>query len=204
MILKALYLPLLNSKLQSQYEKALSNLRDKQSRLNYLSSFFETTKKKIEAAQQKIMECEKKLIDDEARSSFTLIPFFSNSMIYGKSSCVYVAILNFDQNHLRSIKLFNDLYFFNFYIEKKIDTSMEKLRKKYIRKQTKFKQVNKLRNTNSWMISNWQPTIRRRVRSGHEVIVTIESPTESHHTADTINFNNDDEEEDNWSDISVL
>lgn len=86
MILKALYL----SKLQSQYEKALSNLRDKQCRLNYLSSFFETTKKKIEAAQQKIMECEKKLIGDEARSSFTypFLLFFLKSMISGKSSRV--------------------------------------------------------------------------------------------------------------------
>jgi energy-converting hydrogenase A subunit M len=73
--LKAPFLFLLHSKLQSQYDKVLSNLRDKQLRLNYLSSFFETTKKKIEAAQQKIMECEKKLIDDEARSSFN--PFMS-------------------------------------------------------------------------------------------------------------------------------
>jgi hypothetical protein len=36
------------------------------------------------------MECEKKLIGDEAKSSFTFIPFFFsfNSMIGGKSSRV--------------------------------------------------------------------------------------------------------------------
>jgi phage terminase large subunit-like protein len=64
-----------------------------------------------------------------------------------------------------------------------------------------------LRNTNSWVISNWQTSMReRKARSGHEITVTIESPTESQHLENVINFNNDDndDEEDNWSDITVL
>lgn len=86
---------------------------------------------------------------------------------------------------------------------------MEKLRKKYHRKQSLFKQGKKLHNSSSWVISNWQPSVMsRRVRSGHEITVKIESPPiESHHSTDTISFNNDDDDnddEDNWSDISVL
>ena len=55
-------------KLQRQYEKVLSNLKNKQSKLSYLSSFFETITIKIEAAKQKIIEDEQKLIEDEERS----------------------------------------------------------------------------------------------------------------------------------------
>lgn len=66
-----------NRKLQRQYEKVLLNLKNMQSKLNYLSSFFETTKTKIEAAQQKIKEYEKKLIEDEDRSMLHFIIFFT-------------------------------------------------------------------------------------------------------------------------------
>lgn len=93
---------------------------------------------------------------------------------------------------------------------------MDKLKRKYNRKNLALKQVqqanfqNKFSHPTSWAIANWNTSIKRRAKSGHEITVTIESPTESQtstqHSTDTIDFNNDDDddEEDNWSDTTTI
>lgn len=56
------------SDLQKDYEECIRQLRLKQARLNYLSSFFESTVQKIEAAKKLVDEHDKKLKDAERRS----------------------------------------------------------------------------------------------------------------------------------------
>lgn len=56
------------SELQNEYEQVLKDLKLKQARLNYLSSFFETTSKKLDAVKQEIRNRDKKLKEAENRS----------------------------------------------------------------------------------------------------------------------------------------
>lgn len=57
------------SNLVEQYENVLLKLKEKQDRLDYLSSFFETTRQKIEAVKLKIDEDETKLKEMEDKSN---------------------------------------------------------------------------------------------------------------------------------------
>lgn len=56
------------SDLQERYEQLLQNLKVKQSRLKYLSSYFETTKQSIEAAKKNLEDRDVMLKEAEERS----------------------------------------------------------------------------------------------------------------------------------------
>lgn len=62
------FIQFIYSDLQRDYEELIRQLRLKQARFDYLSSFFENTKQKIEAAKKMIEEQDKKISDSENRS----------------------------------------------------------------------------------------------------------------------------------------
>lgn len=64
---------LMSRELQKTLDKLTNTLITKQSRLEYLSSFFKTTKIKIEAIRQRIIEDDERLKAEEERSKFKLI-----------------------------------------------------------------------------------------------------------------------------------
>jgi phage-related minor tail protein len=70
-----LQLKYLFSDLQAQYEKLIKDLKAKESRLKYLSSYFENVNQKVKAAKNGIEDYEKKLKEAEERSNLISFKF---------------------------------------------------------------------------------------------------------------------------------
>jgi phage-related minor tail protein len=71
-----LQLKSLFSDLQAQYENLIEDLKAKESRLKYLSSYFENVNQKVNAAKNGIEDCKKKLKEHEDRSYLISFKFF--------------------------------------------------------------------------------------------------------------------------------